>query len=86
MQTIRLKGSISEDGQLILPEQSLALPAGEVDVIVLPSKTATEQQSAPYTPQQKAIVEKFLNMAGIVNSNEVDSSVKVDEVVYGDNS
>ena len=86
MQAIRLKGSISEDGQLILPEKSLALPAGEVDVIVLPSKEVSEGQSTPYTPQQKAIVEKFLNMAGIVNSNDVNSSVNVDEVVYGNNS
>jgi hypothetical protein len=88
MLSIKLKGSITTDGQLILQEESLLLPPGEVDVIVLFPKTTqeTDLQSIPYTAEQKAIVERFLNAAETINSGDTNSSVKVDEVLYGSRS
>lgn len=40
----------------------------------------------PYTPKQKATVERFLRSAGMLNSGDPNSSVKVDEILYGSQS
>ena len=37
-------------------------------------------QSIPYTPKQKATMERFLKSAGGLNSSDPNSSVKVDEI------
>ena len=66
-----------------MEDQHLPLPPGEVDVIIMASNPPVCLQVTPYTDEQKTIVEQFLRAAGIINSGDSSSSVRIDEIVYG---
>lgn len=87
MQMVKANGYITSEGYLVV-DAALPIPPGKVEVIVRLLQTEAEaQQNAesetPYTPEQEAVIAKFLKAAGAIRSGDPHSSVKVDEVVYG---
>jgi negative regulator of replication initiation len=40
-------------------------------------------ESPATTPEQRAAIEEFLSASGFVNSGDPQSSLRVDEVIYG---
>lgn len=87
MQSVKANGYITSEGYLVV-DAILSIPPGKVEVIVRPLQTEAEAQQntedkTPYTPEQEAVIAKFLKAAGAIRSGDPYSSVKVDEVVYG---
>ncbi|MBM3240597.1 hypothetical protein FJZ31_30300 [Candidatus Poribacteria bacterium] len=96
MQASKVNGYITNEGYLVV-DALLSLPPGKVEVIVLSEETkalwgpetkGTEMSGSPdvqvsYTPEQEATIKAFLAAAGCGSSGNPDSSVSVDEVLYG---
>jgi hypothetical protein len=96
MQASKVNGYITNEGRLVL-DVLLTLPPGRVEVVVLSEETGAlqepateeaEQSGSPdvqvsYTPEQEATIKAFLAAAGCGSSGNPDSSVSVDEVLYG---
>ena len=87
MQAVKANGYITSEGYLVV-NAALPIPPGKVEVIVrtLQTEVVSQQNTEgekSYTPKQKAVIAKFLKAAGAIKSGDPDSSMKVDEVVYG---
>ena len=87
MQSVKANGYITSEGYLVV-DAILPIPPGKVEVIVRPLQTEAEAQQnteveTSYTPEQEAVIAKFLKAAGAIRSGDHYNSVKVDEVVYG---
>jgi len=87
MQAVKANGYITSKGYLVV-DAILPIPPGKVEVIVRPLQAVAEAQEntgdeTHYTPEQKAVIAKFLKAAGAIKSGDPHSSVKVDEVIYG---
>jgi hypothetical protein len=87
MQSVKANGYITSEGYLVV-DAILPIPPGKVEVIVRPLQTEAEAQQnteveTSYTPEQEAVIAKFLKAAGAIRSGDPYNSVKVDEVVYG---
>ena len=57
-----------------------------IETLTETSPPEADFQSTPYTPKQKATVEQFLRAAGTLNSGNPNTSVKIDEILYGSQS
>ena len=96
MQASKVNGYITNEGRLVL-DVPLSLPPGEVEVIVLSEETnallepvtkgtnlpASPEVQVSYTLEQEDTIKAFLAAAGCGSSGNSDSSVSVDEVLYG---
>jgi len=87
MQAVKANGYITPEGYLVV-NAALPIPPGKVEVLVRPLQSVAGAQEDTgdeihYTPKQKAVIAKFLKAAGAIKSGDPDSSMKVDEVVYG---
>ncbi len=84
MQSVKANAYITSEGSIVV-DAALPMPPGEVEVIVRPLQTESQQNTegeTSYTPKQKAVIAKFLKASGAIRSGDPHSSVKVDEVVY----
>jgi len=96
MQASKVIGYITNKGLLVV-DTPLSLPPGKVEVVVLSYETSALQKpetkgmehrgstdvQVSYTPEQETTIEAFLAAAGCGSSGNPDSSVIVDEVLYG---
>ena len=98
MQASRVNGYITNEGRLVL-DVPLSLPPGKVEIILLSYETDAlqkpetkeagqsgspeEVQEISDTSEQEATIKAFLAAAGCGSSGNPDSSVNVDEVLYG---
>jgi hypothetical protein len=79
METIKTRSVIGKDRRLRI-DTEVALPPGPVEVILVVSRDAETQPSAP---DQETARHRFLAAAGCGDSGDPLASRRVDEVLYG---
>ena len=79
METIKTRSVVGEDRRLRI-DMEVALPPGPVEVILVVSREAETQPSAP---DQETARQRFLAAAGCGASADSLSSRRIDEVLYG---